>query len=62
MSDADLDAKFHGLADPILGRERAQQVLDLCWNVELLDSAALVAQAARQDAPTDAHAAMAANR
>jgi 2-methylcitrate dehydratase PrpD len=62
MSDADLDAKFHGLADPILGREGAQQVLDLCWNIERLDSAALVAQAARQDAPTDAHAAMAANR
>jgi 2-methylcitrate dehydratase PrpD len=62
MTDADLDAKFHGLADPILGRERAQQALQLCWDVERLDEAALVARAARQDEPLDARSAIRGNR
>jgi 2-methylcitrate dehydratase PrpD len=47
MTDADLDAKFHGLADPILGRAQAQAVLARCWDIERLDNAALLAQAAR---------------
>jgi 2-methylcitrate dehydratase PrpD len=47
MTDADLDAKFHGLADPILGRAQAQAVLARCWDIERLDNAALIAQAAR---------------
>jgi 2-methylcitrate dehydratase PrpD len=47
MTDADLEAKFHGLVDPILGHDRAQRVLALCWGVERLDSVAQVAQAAR---------------
>jgi 2-methylcitrate dehydratase PrpD len=30
MSDADLRRKFHGLADPVLGNARAEQVIDQC--------------------------------
>jgi 2-methylcitrate dehydratase PrpD len=30
MSDADLRRKFHGLADPVLGNARAEQVIDRC--------------------------------
>jgi 2-methylcitrate dehydratase PrpD len=51
MTDAGLDTKFRDLADPILGAEQAQRVLALCWNIEQLESAALVAQAARLESP-----------
>src|SRR5262249_11805282 len=33
MSDADLDAKFHSLADPILGEARVAQLIDACWKL-----------------------------
>jgi 2-methylcitrate dehydratase PrpD len=51
MTDAGLDAKFRDLADPILGAEQAQRVLALCWDIGQLESAALVAQAARLESP-----------
>lgn len=31
MSDADLDAKFHALADPVLGQGKSAQLIDACW-------------------------------
>jgi 2-methylcitrate dehydratase PrpD len=46
MTNADLEAKFHGLVDPVLGRERAQRVLGLCWDLERLDGVAAIANAA----------------
>jgi 2-methylcitrate dehydratase PrpD len=33
MSDAQLDAKFHGLADPVLGSPAASRLLAACWQV-----------------------------
>ena len=33
MSDADLEAKFHGLADPIIGAEKAAQAIAACWKL-----------------------------
>ncbi|MDP3758916.1 MAG: MmgE/PrpD family protein [Ramlibacter sp.] len=33
MSDAQLEAKFHGLADPVLGPPAAARVIETCWNV-----------------------------
>ena len=40
-------AKFHGLADPILGMERTKKLLDLCWRIGEADSVAAIAEAAR---------------
>jgi len=44
MSDAQLEAKFRGLVAGILPAARARQVMDLCWNVEKLESAAVIAR------------------
>jgi 2-methylcitrate dehydratase PrpD len=33
MTDADLEAKFHGLVDPILGAERADALIGAAWNL-----------------------------
>jgi 2-methylcitrate dehydratase PrpD len=33
MSDADLEAKFHGQADEVLGAERVQALIQACWGV-----------------------------
>jgi 2-methylcitrate dehydratase PrpD len=33
MSDADLEAKFHGQADEVLGAPRVQALIDACWGV-----------------------------
>jgi 2-methylcitrate dehydratase PrpD len=33
MSDADLEAKFHGLADPVIGAARAKSLIEACWNL-----------------------------
>ncbi len=46
MSDADLEGKFHGLADGILSRDRVNRLLDLCWKVETLPQASAIAAAA----------------
>jgi 2-methylcitrate dehydratase PrpD len=46
MSDADLEAKFRSLADPILGGDKAYQLIKHCWNLaEAKDVKALVAAA-----------------
>lgn len=46
MSDAALEAKFLDLAKGVLPSEQARRVVDLCWNIEKLDSAAQLAEAA----------------
>ncbi|HUJ00480.1 MAG TPA: hypothetical protein VLY46_09610, partial [Usitatibacter sp.] len=33
MSDADLEAKFHALADPVLGETRTRALVGACWNL-----------------------------
>ena len=33
MSDADLEAKFHGQADEVLGEERVRALIEACWGV-----------------------------
>jgi len=40
MTNAQLEAKFHGLCDDILGRERAARLLALAWSIEELKDAA----------------------
>jgi hypothetical protein len=46
MSDAQLQAKFQGLAQGILPADRVRRLMDLCWKVEELPDAAEVARAA----------------
>src|SRR6185436_5028298 len=46
MSDADLENKFHGLADSVLSRDRVRRLMDLCWKVETLPQASAIARAA----------------
>lgn len=45
MSDADLEAKFHGLADGILSRPGADRLMRLCWDIGKLKDAGEVARA-----------------
>jgi 2-methylcitrate dehydratase PrpD len=46
LSDADLEAKFHSLADPVLGADKATQVIQHCWKLaQAKDVKALVAAA-----------------
>ncbi len=33
MTDADLEAKFHALADPMLGAARSRRLIDACWKI-----------------------------
>ena len=44
MSDADLEAKFSGLAEDVIPREQTRRLMDLCWNIEKLSSAADIVQ------------------
>ncbi|MFN9489234.1 MAG: MmgE/PrpD family protein [Betaproteobacteria bacterium] len=46
MSDADLEAKFRGLAEGILDDRQADEVIRLCWDVEHLPDAGTIARAA----------------
>ncbi len=46
MSDADLEAKFHGLADPVIGAAKARALIAQCWKLaQAKDVTALVAEA-----------------
>ena len=47
MSDAALEAKFSDLADGVLPAARTRALIDTCWRIEELPSAAEVAAAAR---------------
>ncbi len=46
MSDADLDAKFRGLSEPVLGAEATERLRAVCWRIEELGDAAEVARSA----------------
>jgi 2-methylcitrate dehydratase PrpD len=46
MSDADLEAKFRGLASGVLSAAEADRLIDLCWKVEGLPEASALARAA----------------
>ncbi len=45
MSDADLEAKFRGLTDPILSRSETDRLIGLCWEIGKLKDAGEVARA-----------------
>jgi len=47
LSDAALEAKFLDLADGVLPEARSRALLDLCWRIDELPSAAEIARAAR---------------
>jgi hypothetical protein len=46
LSDEALEAKFLDLVTGILTPARARRLLDTCWNVEKLPSAAAIVEAA----------------
>jgi 2-methylcitrate dehydratase PrpD len=46
MSDADLEAKFRGLAQEVLPPAQAEEIIKLCWRVAALDDAGALARAA----------------
>ena len=33
MTDANLEAKFHGLSDPVLGTSQTSELISACWNI-----------------------------
>jgi 2-methylcitrate dehydratase PrpD len=45
MSDADLEAKFRGLAEGILAKSESDKLIGLCWEVGKLKDAAETARA-----------------
>jgi 2-methylcitrate dehydratase PrpD len=45
MSDADLEAKFRGLAGAVLAKSRTERLIGLCWDIEKLDNVADLARA-----------------
>jgi 2-methylcitrate dehydratase PrpD len=45
MTDAQLEAKFTGLAEGILTPERVRKLMDLCWSVESASHSAQIARA-----------------
>ncbi len=47
MSNTDLEHKFIGLSEDLLGQAPARRLLDACWSVEHLDDVAAIAAAAR---------------
>jgi 2-methylcitrate dehydratase PrpD len=46
MTDAQLEAKFSGLAEGILPADRIRRLMDLCWNLEKAPAADQLARAA----------------
>lgn len=50
MSDADLEAKFRGLAGAILPSAQVDKLIDICWSLGKLDDAGEVARAAAKPA------------
>ncbi len=46
MSDADLEAKFRGLAEGVLTDKQISEVICLCWGAEKLEDAGAIARAA----------------
>ena len=46
MTDSELEQKFTGLADGVIGTLRTREVLDMCWGVERLTDVGALARAA----------------
>ena len=46
MTNAQLEAKFSGLADGILPAAQGRRLMDICWNIATLADAAQLARAA----------------
>jgi 2-methylcitrate dehydratase PrpD len=46
MSDADLEAKFIGLANGVLSAEKQRRLIDLCWDIISLPDASAIVRAA----------------
>jgi 2-methylcitrate dehydratase PrpD len=46
MSDAQLEGKFHSLADAVIGAERAQAAIAACWGMNQAPSVQALLQAA----------------
>ena len=46
LSDADIEAKFHGLVEGVLSPTQADTLARLAWDVASLDDAAAIASAA----------------
>ena len=51
MSDADLEAKFRGLAEGILSKAETEKLMRLCWDIGSLKDAAEVARASVPSKP-----------
>lgn len=47
MSDADLEAKFHGLTDPVIGPSRSQALSVACWNLARAQDVRALCEGAR---------------
>ena len=47
MSDADLEAKFHGLADSVIGAAKARALIDSCWKLAAAKDVRAVCEGAR---------------
>jgi 2-methylcitrate dehydratase PrpD len=60
MSDADLEAKFRGLADGILSKAGTDRLIRLCWDIGTLKDAGEVARASVPAGPADRKARSAA--
>ena len=35
MTDAALEAKFHGMSDAVIGKDKTNALLKACWNLGL---------------------------
>jgi len=46
MSDSDLEQKFRGLVEPVLGTAESEQLIDLCWTSEKLADVGVIARTA----------------
>ena len=49
MSNAQLEEKFHVLADEVLGKDNTAQLLSLAWSIEGLKDASEICRAACRD-------------
>jgi len=47
MSDADLEGKFHGLADPVIGKAQAAALIAACWKLGAAPDVRAIIAAAR---------------
>ncbi len=48
MTDKNLEEKFHNLSDPIVGKETADQLIKLCWDLSKQDNMTKICQVAQK--------------